>query len=157
MKASDLITSNLRELYETDYLAWYETTLEIIKSRCLDELDLDSLSEVLEDLVRDTKRSGASFLEQIIRHLLMIQYWETEREYNYRHWAGEVVNFRNQLEIDMTTNLYKYLKDNLNKIYQRSLKYVIVKTGLKKEKFPEECLYTLEQLIDSNWFPSVDE
>lgn len=151
MKASDLMTTDLRKLYQTDYLAWYEATLELIKCNRLDKLDLDSLSEVLKDLVRDTKRSGASFLEQIIRHLLMIQYWKTEREYNYRHWGGEVVNFRNQLEIDMTSNLHKYLEANLDKIYQRALKYVIIKTGLKKEIFPDKCPYTLEQLIDSDF------
>ncbi|HAC61990.1 MAG TPA: DUF29 domain-containing protein [Cyanothece sp. UBA12306] len=151
MKASNLINTDLRKLYETDYLAWYETTLEIIKYQRLDELDLDSLIEILEDLVRNTKRSGASFLEQIIRHLLMIEYRKTEREYNYRHWGAEIVNFRNQLEIDMTTNLQKYLEDNLDQIYQRALQYVIIKTGLKKETFPNECSYTVEQLINNDF------
>ena len=153
MKVNNLISHELRELYETDYLAWYEKTLEMVKSRRLDELDLESLREVLENLVRDTKRSGASFLEQIIRHLLMIEYWETERDYNYRHWAGEIVNFRNQLEIDMTANLRKHLQSNLEKIYQRAIKYTVVKTGFKKAIFPEQCPYTLEQLTNSDWLP----
>ena len=156
MKTKNLIHKNLpnlKNLYETDYLAWYEATLEIIKSRRLDELDLDSLSEVIENLVRDTKRSGASFLEQIIRHLLMIQYWEAERTYNYRHWVGEIINFRNELEIDMTTNLRKYLNNNLDKIYKRAVKYVGGKTGLSKAIFPEKCPYTLDQLIESDWLP----
>ena len=153
MKVDNLIHHDLRKLYETDYLAWYEKSLEVVNSRCLDKLDLESLSEVLENLVRDTKRSGASFLEQIIRHLLMIEYWKTERDYNYRHWAGEIVNFRNQLEIDMTTNLRKYLQSSLEKIYQRAVKYIVVKTGFKKAIFPKQCPYTLEQLIDSDWLP----
>jgi hypothetical protein len=153
MKIKKLSSSNLADLYETDYLAWYEKTLEIIKSRRLDELDLATLSEVLENLVRDTKRSGARFLEQIIRHLLMIQYWEAERFYNYRHWVGEIINFRNELEIDITTNLRKYLNTNLDKIYKRAVKYVVGKTGLQKSIFPEQCPYTLEQLIASDWLP----
>jgi hypothetical protein len=152
---TDLLNNNsLRELYNNDYLAWYETTLKTIQSHDLEKLDLDSLTEVLEDLVRNTKRSGASFLEQIIRHLLLIEYWETEKDYNYRHWASEIVNFRNQLEIDMTTNLYQYLEENLDKIYKRAVKYVTIKTGIKKEKFPNQCPYNIEQLINSDWLPS---
>ncbi len=154
MKASILTDNALRELYQTDDLAWYEMTLKIIQSRDLEKLDLESLTEVLEDLVRNTKRSGASFLEQIIRHLLLMEYWETEREYNYRHWGSEIVNFRNQLEIDMTTNLYQYLEENIEKIYKRAVKYVVVKTGFKKDNFPSQCPYTLEQLINSDWLPS---
>jgi hypothetical protein len=153
MKADELICRDLKQLYETDYLAWYETTLEIVKSRRLDELDLESLSEVLQNLVRDTKRSGESYLKQIIIHLLMIQYWASERDYNYRHWAGEIVNFRDELATDMTTNLRQYLRSNLDKVYQRSVKYIVIKTGLRKRIFPEQCPYTLEQLIDSDWIP----
>ena len=153
MKADNLISHHLRQLYETDYLSWYETTLEIVKSRRLDELDLESLSEVLETLVRDTKRSGESYLKQVIIHLLMIQYWVSERDYNYRHWAGEIVNFRDELATDMTTNLRKYLQSNLDKVYHKAIKYTVVKTGLKKEIFPKQCPYTLDQLIDSDWIP----
>lgn len=153
MKTENLIYKDLKNLYKTDYLAWYETTLEIVRYRRLDELDLDSLSEVLENLVRDTKRSGASFLEQIIRHLLMIQYWEAERSYNYRHWLSEIINFRNELDTDMTTNLRKYLNGNIEKIYQKAVKYVVAKTGLQIAIFPQQCPYTLEQLIESDWLP----
>ncbi|MGK7933622.1 MAG: DUF29 domain-containing protein [Microcystaceae cyanobacterium] len=140
----------LRELYRTDDLAWYQTTLKTIKSHQLENLDLDSLAEVLDNLVRDKKRSGASFLEQIIRHLLLIEYWETERDYNYRHWLSEIVNFRNQLEIDMTTNLYQYLEEQRDKIYQRAVRYVVAKTGLRKDTFHKKCPYTMEQFINSD-------
>jgi hypothetical protein len=153
MKTNLLTHHQLKKLYQTDDLAWYETTLKIIKFHHLESLDLDSLAEVLENLVRDKKRSGASFLEQIIRHLLLIEYWEMQKDYNYRHWASEIVNFRNQLEIDMTTNLYQYLEKELDRIYKRAVRYVIIKTGLSKETFPTKCPYNMEQLLDNDWLP----
>jgi hypothetical protein len=146
-----LSTNNLKKLYKSDYLAWYEMTLEQIKNDQLNDLDLDSLSEVLENLVRDTKRSGESYLRQIIIHLLLIEYWEAE-SINRRHWAAEIVNFRNELETDMTRNLRKYLNEEKENNYQKAIKYVIAKTGLKKNTFPEQCPYTLEQLINDDWF-----
>ena len=69
-----LTTLKMRDLYELDYLAWYEKTLEQLKNNHSNELDLESLSEVLENLVRDTQRSGESYLRQIIIHLLLIEY-----------------------------------------------------------------------------------
>ena len=146
-----LSTNNLKKLYKSDYLAWYEMTLEQIRNDQLNDLDLDSLSEVLENLVRDTKRSGESYLRQIIIHLLLIEYWEAE-SINRRHWAAEIVNFRNELETDMTRNLRKYLNEEKENNYQKAIKYVIAKTGLKKNTFPEQCPYTLEQLINDDWF-----
>ncbi|WP_330220771.1 DUF29 family protein [[Phormidium ambiguum] IAM M-71] len=46
-----------------------------------------------------------------------------------------------------------YLQENLNSIYKDALLYVKEKTGDSVE-FPDECPYTLEQLLDLNWYPS---
>lgn len=144
---------NLKKLYELDYLAWYETTLNQIKNNQLSELDFDNLSEVLENLVKDIKRSGESYLKQIIIHLLLIEYWENET-INHRHWASEIDNFRDELETDMTTNLRKHLAKETEKIYQKAVRNVILKTGLNSKIFPNKCPYILEQLLDSNWWPN---
>jgi hypothetical protein len=144
---------NLKKLYELDYLAWYETTLNQIKNNQLNELDFDNLSEVLENLVKDIKRSGESYLKQIIINLLLIEYWETET-INHRHWASEIDNFRDELDNDMTTNLRKHLANEKEKIYQKSVRNVILKTGLNQKTFPVKCPYTLEQLLDNNWWPN---
>ena len=79
-----LTTKKMRELYKLDYLAWYESTLEQIKNNQLNELDLESLSQILENLVRDTKLSGESYLRQVMIHLLLIEYWQSE-SLNRRH------------------------------------------------------------------------
>ena len=147
-----LTTKKMRELYKLDYLAWYESTLEQIKNNQLNELDLESLSEVLENLVRDTKRSGESYLRQVMIHLLLIEYWQSE-SLNRRHWAAEIVNFRSELETDMTTNLRKHLALVKENIFQKALRYVITKTGLNKAIFPTQCPYNLEQLLENDWFP----
>ncbi|WP_254446792.1 DUF29 family protein [Dolichospermum sp. UHCC 0259] len=52
----------------------------------------------------------------------------------------------------MTRNLRKHLNEEKENNYQKAIKYVIAKTGLKKNTFPEQCPYTLEQLINDDWF-----
>ncbi len=142
---------NLKELYEVDDNLWLEKTIDLLKENRLDELDLENLIEELESLARRDKLAMASLLEQVIRHLLLIEYWHDERERNYRHWRSEITNFRVQINRKMTTNLGNYLKDNLNIIYEDAHLYVMDKSGLNT--FPQECPYTLEQLLDEDWFP----
>ncbi|MFM7440805.1 MAG: DUF29 domain-containing protein [Snowella sp.] len=105
-------------------------------------------------MVRDTKRSGESYLRQIIIHLLLIEYRESEK-INRCHWAAEIVNFRSELDTDMTTNFKKHLDLVKENMYQKALKYVIKKTELNKTLFPIQCPYSLEQLLDDDWFAQV--
>lgn len=142
----------LQELYEIDDSLWLEETIKLLKERKLNEIDLDNLIEELESLAKRDKLAMASLLEQLIRHLLLLEYWDEEYEKNYRHWRSEIRNFRGQLNKGMTSNFYNYLRENFNEIYQDAREYVIDKSGI--ENFPRECQYTLEQLLDKNWLPN---
>jgi len=50
-------------------------------------------------------------IEKVIRHLLLLQYWTKEAEYNTINWQEEIYNFRTQLKRKMTTNLRNYLEE----------------------------------------------
>jgi len=145
---------NLRELYEVDDSLWLEKTVELLRERKYHQLDLENLIEELEDLGRERKHQMASLLEQIIRHLLLLQYWEVERERNSNHWEAEIVGFRTQIKRKMTTNFYNYLSENFERIYQDARLYVSKKSKLNI--FPSQCPYTLEQLLDQDWFPETE-
>ena len=142
---------NLKQLYEIDDNLWLEKTVELLKEKKFNELDLENLIEELESLARRDKLAMESLLEQVVIHLLLIEYWDSEYERNYRHWRCEIRSFRRQINRRITTNLYNYLNENFTSIYSYSRKYVIDKSGL--ETFPQDCPYILEQLLDEDWFP----
>ena len=142
--------NQLKNLYEIDEYLWLEETIKLLKKNQLNDLDLDNLIEELKSLSKRDENRVSSFLEQIIRHLLLLQYWTIE-EINQNHWRAEIQSFRTQLRKYLTTNLQNYLGDELNTIYQDALEYVRQKTGLSVD-FPEECPYTLEELLDKKWF-----
>jgi hypothetical protein len=146
------VLTNLKQLYEIDDSLWLEETVELLKNRQFDQLDLENLIEELEDLGSEKKNAVESLLEQVIRHLLMCQYLATEAEINGNHWRAEIVGFRSQLERRLTTNLRNHLLKRLSTIYQAALRYVNQKTRFTVD-FPEECPYSLEQLLDENWLP----
>jgi hypothetical protein len=145
------VNTDLQSLYEIDESLWLEETILLLKEKRFKDLDLDNLIEELETLGKRDKNAVASLLEQIIRHLLLLQYWTEEYEMNGNHWQTEIVGFRNQLERLLTNNLQNYLSSELEKIYRGALRYVSQKTRFKIE-FPENCPYSLEQLLDENYF-----
>ncbi|MEA5579230.1 DUF29 domain-containing protein [Anabaena sp. UHCC 0451] len=142
---------DIQQLYERDYLEWLEETIRLLKSRQVADIDYENLIAELEELAKNEKRRVRSLLEQIIRHLLLYQYWDLEKSRNANHWAAEIISFRNQINEDLTTNLLNHLDENLNLIYSNALDYV--KTKSKLTNLPELCPYTLVQILDKNWLP----
>ncbi|MFM7884538.1 MAG: DUF29 domain-containing protein [Microcystis panniformis] len=149
------VIPDLKTLYEIDDSLWLEETIELLKARRFDALDLDNLIEELEDLGNEKKFRVASFLQQIIRHALLLQFWTREREYNQSHWQAELVNFQDQLNTYLTASLRKYLEQEFDNIYQKALRYVRKKTN-NQVNFPNTCPYSLEELLDPNWLPSYE-
>lgn len=66
---------DLKSLYEVHEYQWLEETINLLKYPRFHQLDLEHLIEELTDLGNDKKRAVESLLKQIIRHLLMYQYW----------------------------------------------------------------------------------
>lgn len=146
------VKSNLISLYESEYEQWLVQTINLLKENRFNELDKEHLIEELEELSLREKKIVERFLEQIIIHLLLLQYWAVEYEYNVNHWLAEIMSFRTQINEDLTQNLRNYLQENQEKVYEKALKYVRQKTG-HEIIFPENCPYSLEQLLDMNWLP----
>ncbi|MGC8452966.1 MAG: DUF29 domain-containing protein [Cylindrospermopsis raciborskii] len=149
-KLEDLKLVDLQKLHETDDYQWLLTNIKLLKNRQFDQLDLENLIEELTDLGNEKKNAVRSLLEQIIRHLLLIEYWREEHEINSHHWQSELLGFPYQMQDRLTTNLQLFLAQEMKNIYQRGLKFVQIKTKFKLQ-FPTECPYTLEQLLNIDY------
>lgn len=150
---TNLTQNQLQKLYESDDYLWLEETIKLLKTKDLDNLDLDNLIEELESLGRNDLNKVRSLLRQIIIRLLLLQYWEQGYERNYRHWRGEIIAFREDLNNDLTKTLKNKLSEELEHIYHVAWKFVNTKTGLPPNLLPNNCPYSLEQLLDDNWYP----
>ncbi|HEY9302508.1 MAG TPA: DUF29 domain-containing protein, partial [Phormidium sp.] len=143
--------TELKDLYQKDEIQGLETTIKLLKNRQFDSVDLENLIEELEELGRRERNSVVSLLEQIIRHLLLLQFWTNERDNNSAYWKGEIYTFRLQLNRKLTTTLLNYLEDELEQIYQDARGYVELKTQNSVE-FPSKCPYSLDELRDPTWW-----
>ncbi len=141
-------------LYEEDYVEWLDVTLAQLQNRDLQHLDWEHLIEEVEALGREQRHKVESYSLKLLIHLLLYQYWQTEKNWSGRGWENEIDNFRLELEILLESKvLYNYLLTVLDKNYQKARKNAIRKSQLPAELFPQTCPYTIEQMLDADWLP----
>jgi hypothetical protein len=148
------LTTVAKSLYETDYLLWLETTLEQVKLRQSDQLDWENLAAEIEYLGIELRHKVGSYLKQLLIHLLLYQYWTTEREFCGEGWRDEIDNFRDELDLLLESKtLYNFFLTRIDLMYSKARKRVIKKTGLPANVFPEICLFSPSELLDSDFYP----
>ena len=109
-----------------------------------------SLVEEIEALVRGEKSSVEQFAYLIMLHLLLIEYWYEQSEWNRNHWEAEITGFRLQLNNKLTTNLRKHLVQRLDFLYSKAYQAAVKKTksSINGDRFPQERKYSLEDIIN---------
>lgn len=144
-----------KSLYDTDYNLWVLETVKKLEKRDLDSLDWDNLIEEVLDLSKRDKRKIESLLMRLFEHLLILQYWESEKERNRGHWEREIINFRVQIIrlLDDSPSLQNHLSNKLMECYQYGCQLASKHSQLPLKTFPEKAIATLEQILDENWIP----
>jgi hypothetical protein len=142
-------------LYEQDFYAWAREQATLLRAGRYDELDLEHLTEEVEDLGGSLYRSVRSRVRTIIEHLLKLEYSPAAEPRGL--WGDTIDAQRADLEDDLTASLKRRLRSELPRQYlhardaaARSLR----RHGetAAAEALPETCPYTLEQ-ITGDWLP----
>ncbi len=95
---------NLQTLYDEDYCRWLDITLKQLQEKNLEHLDWLHLIEEIEALGREQKNKAESYLIQLLKHLLIYQYWTSEKLYCGKGWADEidiVISNKNDTKIEL--------------------------------------------------------
>ncbi len=137
--------TTLSLLHESDFCLWATKSAELIKAGKFKELDIEHLVEEVESMGASEKRALESRLIELMQHLLKWQFQPEKRESS---WEISINKQRVGIEKILQDN--PSLKYNLNEriidCYQYARRYAAIETKLPLKKFPEECLYSLEQL-----------
>ncbi|BAQ62786.1 hypothetical protein GM3708_3192 [Geminocystis sp. NIES-3708] len=149
------LIKNKQDLYDTDYNLWVLETVNKLKKRDLDSLDWNNLIEEVLDLSRRDKRKLESLLMRLIEHLLILRYWDSEKEINRGYWQREIINFRKQIKriLKDSPSLKPHLKDVFEECYQDGRDIASQYSQLTLDTFPEKPIAPFEQILDENWLP----
>ena len=140
------------KLYDTDYLRWIETTVEKLRDRDYSNIDWENLIAEIEDIRRSERRSLESNLVVIILHLLK---WQFESDRRSGSWKGSIVEHRRRIRKTLkdSPSLKPYLEEILAECYADSVEQASAETGLSVETFPQLCIYSAVELLDSEFLP----
>jgi hypothetical protein len=132
-------------LYETDETAWLERMSKLIEERRYKELDYQHLGEYLLDMAKRDRREVFSRLKTLLMHVLK---WDYQPRKRSRSWEVTIMNQRFELVEELESGtLRNHALEVLPKAYAQAVKLAAKETGLSLEKFPAECLYTLDDLL----------
>lgn len=142
----------MNPLYDRDFVAWAETTAQLLKAHCWDEVELEALIDEVEDLSRREKEALRSNLKVILLHLLK---WEYQPHRRSNSWRSTLREHRERIteSIAESPSLKPYPQVVLDACYQKAKFRATDETQISTSAFPQNCPYNLEQVLDEGFLP----
>jgi hypothetical protein len=152
--------NHLATEYERDFNAWVQQHIALLKQGKIHELDVEHLILELEEMGKSDLRELESRFIVLIAHLLKWQFQlqqltEQWREFKGSSWQQSITEQRLQIThlLDSVPSLKRELSGSVEKIYPKALKSAIKETKLPLVTFPKECPYSIDQLLDDDFYP----
>jgi hypothetical protein len=138
--------------YEQDFVAWLEEQARYLRRGETDALDLENLAEELEGMARSDRREIRNRLTVLLIQLLMCLVQPARRSHSCIATIGEQRR-RIRSIIDDSPSLRSYPASLLAKCYAEARAAAADETGIPKARFPEDCPFELEAVLDPGWLP----
>ena len=137
------------KIYDEDFYGWTNEQAELLEKGDYEHMDILNLIEEILCLGRSQTDKLESHLEIFFIHMLKKKY-QPEKE--TRSWNLSIKNSRERAIKTLRDN--PSLKHKLNEIINTSYSYARTgaaqETGLEEYIFPKECLWTIEEILDSD-------
>ena len=142
----------MANLYENDYPLWAHLQAAYLRARQWDKLDINALAEEIDDMGRNERDAVESQVERLLHHLLK---WRYQSEQRSGSWRGTIreARFRIAKHIRRAPSLAGYPAEVLNDAYHIARLRAAGETGLDDSAFPATCPWTVEQVLDEQFWP----
>lgn len=147
--------------YEQDFNMWIHQQIQLLKSGCLQQLDVEHLIIELEEMSKSDLRALESRLLILIAHLLKWQFQLTTlttqwQGFEGKSWRNTIIEQRAQLRhlLKKVPSLKREFSNAINEVYAEAVAVAEKETQLSNTIFPATCPYTMEQLLDDNFYPT---
>ena len=142
----------MHSLYETDFYAWTQEQAKLPRKCQWSQLDLPNLIEEIESLGKQERQELRNRLSILLGHLLKWQYQPQQRS---RSWLSTIRVQRRDTQrlIQDNPSLKPYLPEAFQEAYQNGRDLALGETDLPLKTFPPNCLYSLEEILDSRFYP----
>ncbi|MEC4819489.1 MAG: DUF29 domain-containing protein [Scytonema sp. PMC 1069.18] len=143
---------NTFQLYTTDFYAWTQEQVNLLKTQEWDKLDTLNLIEELETLGRKERQELRNRLAVLLGHILK---WQFQAEKRTSSWLSTIREQRIQIKLLLqdSPSLKPYLEEVFFTAYELGLALAMRETLLGEKIFPEICPYSSEETLNPNFLP----
>ena len=141
--------------YEHDYYGWIQQTVRAIREGRLKDVDWGNVAEELEDMGKSERRALRSQLARLLAHLLKWCYQPERRRSSEHSWRATIEHARDSVDelVEENPSLKPQLKELLQAAYRDALAEVVGQTNLPKKRFPPASPWSVEQVLDQDFWP----
>jgi hypothetical protein len=149
-------TLHTESLYDTDFHRWAKEQGEALREQRFANIDWRNVAEEIESLGRSDKRSIESNLAVILLHLLK---WHHQPQKRKAGWKSSIAEHRARIGklLSESPSLRGYPAEVLAEEYALARTKASDETRIAEDVFSELCPFTIDQVLDSAFYPGEGE
>ncbi len=139
--------------YQEDFYAWTQEQAQLLRSQQLAKIDFANLIDEIESMGKSEKRALKSRLSVLLMHLLK---WQFQSSFQSTSWQLTLRTQRRAIKDLLVDNpsLKHWLVETMHDAYEQAKDDAVVRNGLNSSIFPDQCLWSIEQVLDLNYLPN---
>jgi hypothetical protein len=146
--------------YDEDFYAWTQYQAEVLRSMPCDDnrFDREHVAEEIEDLGKSERHAVEGQITRVLEHFLKLAHSPSDRP-RYG-WMRSIAEARRVLRQKMTATLRRHAESEFAELYGDARE--AARLGLLEydeeqaaAALPPVCPYTLDQILDRNWYPDL--
>ena len=148
--------------YDDDFYAWTQHQAAVVREMPVTDnrFDRDNVAEEIETLGRSERDAVRSQVHRIIEHFLKLQFSPATQPRS--GWMRSINDARRILGDKLSATLRRDVGAQLAALYedasyQAELSLEEYDKVEAARLFPEECPYTLDQILEKRWYPEPVE
>jgi hypothetical protein len=143
---------HITTIYDTDFLDWTSTQIELLRTKQFERLDLENIIEELKSMALAQRHELEHRIERLTTHLLKckVQPWRISGS-----WLGTIREQRYRIArlLEAMPSLQPLLDQYVITAYAHAAARAADETRLPRAAFPATVPFTKEQLLDPDYLP----
>jgi len=136
--------------YDRDFYSWLMEQARHVRAGRWNALDRENLAEEIESLGREQFNKLESALRVLMLHMLK---WDYQPDGRDRSWWASISEQRLRLNhvLDDNPGLRPRVDEAVARAYGRARLRAIKETDVEKERFPESCPYSWNDIVSRDF------
>jgi len=144
--------------YDGDVIAWANEQARLLRTGQYNRLDIEHIAEEIEDVGISEQRELKNRMAILLAHLLK---WQHQPDRRGNSWRNTIRVQRKDIAKHIQKN--PSLKSDLadpdwwESAWAKALDQATGETGFVYDRFPENCPWASEQIMNPEWMPEGSE